>query len=495
MKTNIIYLLMLLLAAASISSCQDDEIGGGATAGEVQPYTGVYRGRMTAYLEDAEVARMWQQVKLETLEDTIALTMEQFRVEDMNFGDIILKGVEAQQDGEAMTFHMISNEHLNVSAYKMNVEMTARIVGNQLDISYTISSVRTPSVYGRMVAERLTQVADDSVAILSMRFNEGLVLVQPEIDEEDRIIRFFVADTLSDSTQVLLRPQIELYRGCTSEVANGDTLDFTKGYARIRVWAEDSVHSANYYVYMQKVRSYLQDFDTWVVRPIQETDTAGRYYLYLDPYRWATSNDWLRCAKKKNCYAKSGTYPVERVKDAYNSDYAARIRTLKISKASEKYPYYLHAGVLFQGSYEVDPETLEGKANYGETFDTQPVSVTGYYKYQPGTQLYHNNEPVDGQDSCCFRAVLFEVVNQYETLDFTQLETDPRVIASGSFQSAEKVTKYTPFSFSLVYRKEFNTARKYKLAVAFYSSKYGEELIGAPGSTLYIDEVNIVGRN
>ena len=81
-----------------------------------------------------------------------------------------------------------------------------------------------------------------------------------------------------------------------------------------------------------------------------------------------------------------------------------------------------------------------------------------------------------------------------ETLDYTQMDTDPRIVAVGSFQSAEKVSKYTPFSFSLEYLKEYNAARKYKLAVAFHSSKYGEQLIGAPGSTLYIDEVNIVGR-
>lgn len=494
MNTKLIYLFVLLFSVAGLCSCEDDEMGSGVAAEEVQPYTGVYRGRMTAYLEDAEVARMWQQVKIETLEDTIALTMEEFRVEDMYFGDIILKGVETQKEGETMTFHMISNEKLGVSTYKMNVEMTGKVIGDQLDIHYAITSVRTPSVYGHMVADRQTHVADDSVSIVSMKFTEGLVLVQPEINDEERSIRFYVADTLSDSTRVLLRPQIELYAGCTSEVVTGDTVDFTSGYARIRVWAEDSIHSANYLIYMQAVRSYPQDFDTWVVRPLQEIDTAGQYYLYLEPYRWTTNNDWLRCAKKNSCYAKSGTYAVERVKDAYNSDYAARIRTLKMTKGSERYPYYLHAGILFQGSYEVNPETLEGKAAYGETFDTRPVSVTGYYKYQPGTQLYQNNEPIDGQDSCCFRAVLYEVANMSETLDYTQIETDPRIIATGSFQSAEKVTRYTPFSFSLEYLKDFNSARKYKLAVAFYSSKYGEQLIGAPGSTLYIDEVNIVGR-
>lgn len=494
MNTKIIYLLVLLFSVMGLCSCQEDEIGGYATAEEVQPYTGVYRGKMTAYLEDAKIGRMWQQVKIETLEDTIALTMEQFRVEDMYFGDIILKGVEAQKDGEEITFHSISNEKLGVSTYKMNVEVKGKVSGNRLEITYDITSVRTPSVSGTMIAERQEHILDDSVAITRMSFTEGLVLVQPEIDEETRSIRFFVADTISDSTRVLLRPQIELYPGCTSEVVTGDTVDFTKGYTGIRVWAEDSVHSVTYYVSMQAVRSYPQDFDTWVVRPLQETDTAGQYYLYLEPYRWATNNDWLRCAKKKNCYAKSGAYPVERVKQAFNSEYAARIRTLKISKGSEKYPYYLHAGTLFIGSYAVDPETLEGKASYGETFDTRPVSVTGYYQYQPGSQLYQNNEPIEGQDSCCFKAVLYEVVNMSETLDYTQWETDPRVVAIGSFQSAEKVTKYTPFSFSLEYLKDYNSARKYKLAVAFCSSKYGEQLIGAPGSTLYIDEVNIVGR-
>lgn len=494
MNTKIIYLLVLLCTVMVFSSCEDDEITGGATAEEVRPYTGVYRGRMTAYLENEELSQMWQQVKVETLEDTIALTMEEFRVGDMYFGDIILKGVEARQEGGMMIFHTISNEKLGVSSYKMNVEMTGKVAGDVLDITYAITSVRTPSVYGKMVAQRQSQVYDDSVSIVSMKFTEGLVLVQPEIDDEDRTIRFYVADTISDSTKVLLRPQIELYTGCTSEVVSGDTVDFTKGYARIRVWAEDSIHSVNYLVYMQAVRSYAQDFDTWVMRPLQETDTAGQYFLYLEPYRWATNNDWLRCAKKQGCYAKSGAYPVERVRDAYNSDYAARIRTLKIAKGSEKYPYYLHAGVLFQGNYEVNPETLEGKAAYGETFDCRPVSVTGYYKYQPGTQLYNNNEPIDGQDSCCFRAVLYEVVNMSETIDYTQLDNDPRVIATGSFQSAERVTKYTPFSFSLEYLKDFNSARKYKLAVAFYSSKYGEQLIGAPGSSLYVDEVNIVGR-
>lgn len=494
MNKKLLYLFLMFFPLAGMVSCENDEIESWATAGEVQPYTGVYKGKMTTYIEDMETSRIWQQVKVETLGDTIALTMEEFRVKDIYFGDIVLKNVQAKQEGEGMSFHTIANLPLN-STTKMNVEVQGLITGGRLNISYAITSIRTPSVYGVMEADRRDQVESDSAAIVSMTFKEGLVLVQPEIDQEYKIIRFFVADTLSDSTRVILHPEFELFNRGTSPVQSGDSVDFTSGRVKITVWAEDSIHRNDYYVYMSKVRSYPTNFETWMVRPLNEPDTTAWRYVYLEPYNWVTSNEWIRWAKKNGYYAEDGLYPVDRAgKDkAKTGAYAARIRTLAVN-GNESIPY-LHGGILFMGNYSVNAEDFSLSAGYGETFDTRPVNVTGYYQYRPGEAFYNNNVVVEGgKDTCCVKAVLFEVANMSETLNYKELDTDPRIIATGIFQTPEEATEYTAFTLKLIYTREFISTRKYKLAVAFYSSKHGEELLGAPGSVLLVDDVNIVGH-
>lgn len=491
MNKNLLYLLLCFFPAIWLVSCNDDETINGVSISEVTPYTGVYRGKMTASIENMETDKMWQQVKVETTDDRVILRMEAFRVGDVNFGDIVMESVRAQEKEDGIEFYAIANLELR-NFSQTNVEVKGTVYGDELNVSYTIRSVKIPTIYASMTGQKSEFVKSDSVAIADMTFSEGLVLVQPEIDNGNRYIYFSISDTIADTARIVLRPIFKLHDGCTSPRLSGDSLDFSSGPARMTVWAEDSIHRAIYTIYCQEVRSYPTSFEDWQLQPIQETDSLLTYW---QPAGWKTSNAWIRQLKIAGLYARTYPYPVVPTTSRKDGDYAARLTTIRTQKAGHNEIPGLHGAELFLGNYIVDPAGFTGKSEYGETFDTQPVSVNGWYKYIPGKVYYENREQVaDKQDSCSMIGVLYEVKSMNETITAEQIPMDPRIIALGCFETGNTVKNYTPFEFKFTYLDMLNSRRMYKLAVVFRSSKYGYQYAGAPGSELYIDEVSIIGQ-
>lgn len=489
MNRKLLYLLLCLCPLLWLASCEDNDSIQYIPASQVAPYTGVYRGKMATAIEDMETGKMWQQVKIDVVDDQVVLTMESFRVGDVEFGDVVLGGVQVQENGGGLDFYTITN--LQLAQSQVNVELKATLSGSDLEVNYTLRSVLMPSVYASMTAAKTEHVLDDSVAIVEMKINDELVLMQPEVFEELHHIQFAISDTIADTARIVLYPEFVLYNGCTSSLNSGDSLDFTRRWAEMVVWAEDSIHRAIYRINCVEVRSYPARFDDWQIEPIQETDSL---LTYLKPDGWETNNAWIRCLKKEGLYARTYPYPVVPTISRKGGDYAARIMTIRTHKAGHEEIPGLHGGELFWGNYMVDPEKLTDSTGYGVTFDTHPVSVNGWYKYLPGKIYYENHEQVEGkQDTCVMIGVLYEVKSMDETISPEQIPEDPRIIALGYFETGKTERTYVPFEFKFTFLDLFNTNRKYKLAVIFRSSKYGYLHEGASGSELYVDEVNIIG--
>ena len=124
----------------------------------------------------------------------------------------------------------------------------------------------------------------------------------------------------------------------------------------------------------------------------------------------------------------------------------------------------------------------------------KPVEVTGYFKYIPGADFYNEKgEKIDQKDECALSAVLYEVENEKETLNGATIYNSEKIVASAMFTN-DGTEEYAPFSLKLNYVKEYDAAKKYKLAVIFAASKEGAAYRAAVGSTLYVDEVAVVNE-
>ncbi len=157
------------------------------------------------------------------------------------------------------------------------------------------------------------------------------------------------------------------------------------------------------------------------------------------------------------------------------------------------------AGNLFAGTFE--RVGLDGKLSFGRPFTSFPTGLRFYYKYTTApmktvgslTVLTPEVEKVVGQpDSLHVYIALADKPYEVRTNpQDRQLfdKNDAGIIAYGEYISARNVSSYEPHTIDLEYR-DYRTP-KY-LIIVCSSSKYGDYYLAGEGSTLWLDEMELV---
>ena len=160
------------------------------------------------------------------------------------------------------------------------------------------------------------------------------------------------------------------------------------------------------------------------------------------------------------------------------------------------------AASLYTGAFGQLVGTSGAKLNWGVPFTTRPTALKGYMQYAPvainreGSNL-PADAPAKGQPDQCgmYCALLSEalVVDNTDMGTFPDWETDPRVIAYGALPAEQNVhssSQWKKVNIPLVYH---DLSRKpTHLLVVFSASKYGDYFHGGEGSTLYLDDFELV---
>lgn len=155
------------------------------------------------------------------------------------------------------------------------------------------------------------------------------------------------------------------------------------------------------------------------------------------------------------------------------------------------------AGNIFSGVY-VRTDKTNGVLSFGRSFTTYPSALKFYYKYTSQEINKCNDsdyEYLKGRpDSCHIYIALTDWSEPYEIRTKKadrQLfdKNDKNIIAFGEFVSSEDVSSYTEQIIKLNYRS--HRTPKYILVVAT-ASKYGDFFTGGEGSTLWLDEMELV---
>lgn len=159
------------------------------------------------------------------------------------------------------------------------------------------------------------------------------------------------------------------------------------------------------------------------------------------------------------------------------------------------------AGNLFIGTFNLSDALSNAPLNatrFGLPFHEIPTYFSGYYKYKSGDTYYENGQATGSKkDSCHFYAVLYETDDNIRTLDGTNVLTHPNIISAAVIKDQKETDEWTHFRIPFEYRKgktidpEKLINGSYNLAVVFTSSIEGAHFRGAPGSRLFIDEVEI----
>lgn len=166
------------------------------------------------------------------------------------------------------------------------------------------------------------------------------------------------------------------------------------------------------------------------------------------------------------------------------------------------------AASLYTGSFGALIGTSGAWLNWGVPFTARPTALKGYMQYAPaniassGNQGYSSSAPAEapgrGEPDVCgmYCALLSEslvVDNTDIEGTFPNWQTDPRVIAYGSLPDAQNVHsngQWKEVNIPLVYH-DLNKKPTHILIV-FSASKYGDYFHGGKGSTLYLDDFELV---
>lgn len=166
------------------------------------------------------------------------------------------------------------------------------------------------------------------------------------------------------------------------------------------------------------------------------------------------------------------------------------------------------AGNIFTGTFVTNILKPVESPRFGipYTQDEEPTLMTGYYKYQPGEEfLVH----ADGgktnltQDTFDAYAIFFEKTkaNDYlkATHDFRFIDNpmdDPRIISYARISPEDRqITQdwtYFELDFHRILDRKMEEGKQYMIAIVFTSSLEGDKYNGAIGSTLCIDEIEIL---
>ena len=160
----------------------------------------------------------------------------------------------------------------------------------------------------------------------------------------------------------------------------------------------------------------------------------------------------------------------------------------------------LGAGNLFTGDFTL--QGIDGLLHFGRPFTSFPTALRLYYKYTstPISDVYsqapsYMQSFIGNPDTCHIFIALSDKSEPYV------INTDPKnrqlfdkndanIIAYGEFLSHESTSSYQQIEIPLTYRAT-NRTPKYIIIVCA-ASKWGDYYVGGRGSTLWLDEMELV---
>lgn len=158
----------------------------------------------------------------------------------------------------------------------------------------------------------------------------------------------------------------------------------------------------------------------------------------------------------------------------------------------------LAAGNLYTGDFGGLVGMSGAFLDWGVEFSERPTALTGYYKYLP--EIIDN---ADGDyagmkgkiDTCQIQIMLTDWTKPFTVNtvagDFVDFDGED-ILAYGKFEPeiSQDMTSYEKFEIPLEYRDL--TRKPTYIVITVCASKYGDYFVGGEGSTLYVDEFELL---
>lgn len=176
------------------------------------------------------------------------------------------------------------------------------------------------------------------------------------------------------------------------------------------------------------------------------------------------------------------------------------------AELKSQYKVKFAAASLYTGTFG-GLEGLSGaKINFGQPFSSRPIALKGYFQYAPAN-ITSNGVGSSGvlkegdTDICSIFIILSKGTYQVNNTDTSTLLNEEKVnntdqfIAYGELPASECVStngQWKEFNIPLKYKEQFFGEKPTHLIIVCTSSKYGDYFTGGEGSTMYLDDFELV---
>lgn len=306
-----------------------------------------------------------------------------------------------------------------------------------------------------------------------------------------------------------LAPEFTLTPGATIMPASGTVLDFNTAQNYI-VTSEDGEWQRKYRIEVTSTGFTSTQYDFENAR----LGGNGKYHIFYETDQmgaetmtWASANPGY--ALTDYTITQPEEFPTYQSTEGRNGSKCVKLVTRKTGSLGSSVNMPIASGNLFIGSFKLASALTNAlkATQFGIQFDQIPTFLHGYYKFKAGDTFYELDtsaedklKPVPGRkDIFNIYAVFYESTADRPVLDGTNIlsEDNEQIISVAQITDAKETDEWTEFNlpFNLREGKSIDATKlkdgKYHLTIVFASSIRGDYFEGAPGSTLYVDEVTL----
>lgn len=499
MKEKLVCLLMLLCSISLFTACSSDDEPAYPIDQEI---AGTYKGALNIKLGGIEGEyNLPKNVTMTAAgKNLVNLEIKKFSFGALNLGTITLTNCEIQKSGNSYTFATTQTLTLANPIGACPVTASGTITDGKLDanIDVTVPALNQ-TVKVKCQGSKLKGNESSEAKITGFTFDSPVVTAQPVIDEANGTITFKVSEQAT-SSDLRLTPSITISDKATVNPATGVVQDFSGSTPVVyTVVAEDGTIKT-YSVSISGRQAVLKySFEEWVLEP--GNSIANEYSKPQPIAELATSAEGAAMLK----FMGITDMPVFKSTDKKEGTYAIKLVTMDTSEKASALVPAITSGSLFTGKFEMDFNNLQNKltfTKFGIPYARKPLAFKGWYKYTPGAKFIDGSNisnivtVPNKTDQCAIQAVLYKVTNDDEILTGVDINTSDKRVAVAQLGDGTAKAEYTYFNLPFQYLpgKTYEAGAKYKIAIVCSSSKEGDLFKGAGGSTLILDELEIVSE-
>ncbi len=337
--------------------------------------------------------------------------------------------------------------------------------------------------------------------ILTCTLPSDVLLREPVIENTKVILTI-----KSDVDRTALAPEFTLTPGASIYPPSGTTLNFTTAQPYL-VTSEDGEWSKEYQVLVTAAGISTEfNFDNYY-------DVKRLLYTYnvfyditpatKDTMDWASGNAGFALTGMGN--QDPSSFPTACAENG-KVNKCAKLETKSTGSFGAGVGMPIAAGNLFMGTFDVlNALTNPLKATrLGVPFQSVPTALKGFYKYKAGETYEVNGQPVSGKkDNWDVYAVFYEVSKDVPYLDGNVVAnnfSDASIVSYARIAEADRkeASEWTEFYIEFLTKpgKIIDTQKLlnggYNISIVLTSSINGNTFEGAVGSTLYIDELELI---